>query len=219
MRRREFIALIGGTVTSLTPVRSGTAQQPTKPYRIGILETIPPSLNAANLAAFRQGMEELGYVEGRNVVFEYRSADGASERFPALASELVGLNVHLIVTRGTPAAIAAKNATSTIPIIMAAIGEPIGPGVVAELARPGGNVTGLSAFVHELQGKRVELIKEMLPSMKKVGALLNMGEYGQPGGSAGVAGDADRRKGSTPRIRASRRAEFARDRVGFQARR
>ena len=175
MRRREFIALLGGVVAPLACVRSGLAQPRTKPYRIGILETISPSLNAANLAGFRQGMQELGYVEGRDTILEYRSADGASERFPALASELVALGVDVIVTRGTPAAIAAKTATSTIPIIMAAIGEPIGPGVVAQLARPGGNVTGLSAFVTELHGKRIELMKEMLPSTKRVGALLNMG--------------------------------------------
>ena len=104
------------------------------------------------------GLRELGYIENQNYSLEYRSADGEGGRFPALADELVRLGVDLIVTRGTPAARAAKHATETIPIVMAAIGEPLGMGVVASLVRPGGNVTGLSAFVTELAGKRVEML-------------------------------------------------------------
>jgi putative ABC transport system substrate-binding protein len=132
-------------------------------------------LNVKNIDALRRGLRELGYVENQNYILEYRSADGHGERFPVLAGELVRLHVDLIVTRGTPAAQAAKNATETIPIVMAAIGEPLGVGVVASLARPGGNVTGLSAFVTELAGKRVELAKELWPGSSTVGLLNNMG--------------------------------------------
>ena len=144
-------------------------------YRIGILETVSASLNMENLDALRRGLRELGYVENKNYTLEYRSADGDAGRFPALADELVRLRVDLIVTRGTPAARAAKNATETIPIVMAAIGEPLGMGVVASLARPGGNVTGLSAFVTELAGKRVELAKELRPESSTAALLHNMG--------------------------------------------
>ena len=120
-------------------------------------------------------MRELGYVEKQNYVLEYRSADGDAGRFPALAEELVQLRCDLIVTRGTPAARAAKSATESIPIVMAAIGEPLGIGVVASLARPGGNVTGLSAFVTELAGKRVELLKELRPGHSTAAFFHNMG--------------------------------------------
>ena len=156
-----------------TPL-AADAQQAGKIYRIGVLETISATLNVANLNALRQGLRELGYVEGQNVVIEYRSADGRAERFPDLATELVRLKVDLIVTRGTPAARAAKNVTGAIPVVMAAIGEPLGTSVVAGLARPGGNVTGLSAFVTELEGKRLELLREMVPRIARIAALFNM---------------------------------------------
>ena len=132
-------------------------------------------MNGPNLAGLMRGLRELGYVDGRNLEIVYRSADGRADRFPELASELVRLGVDLIVTRGTPAAKAAKQATGTIPVVMAAIGEPLGVGVVASLARPGGNITGFSAFVTELAGKRVELLKEARPSITRVGSLLNIG--------------------------------------------
>jgi putative ABC transport system substrate-binding protein len=140
---------------------------------IGILETISPELNSANLDALRRGLRELGYTEGQNIRLEYRSAEGQGSRFPALAAELARLKVDLILTRGTPAAIAAKEATSTIPIVMAALGNPVGSGIVAGLARPGGNVTGFSAF-SELTGKRVELMKEVVPGVSRVGFLNDM---------------------------------------------
>jgi putative tryptophan/tyrosine transport system substrate-binding protein len=179
MRRREVIAglaaLSSGAVAS--PV---CAQQALRIYRIGIIETVAPAHNKANLAALVGALRELGYVEGANLHIEYRSADGEAARFPEIAAELVTAGVDLIVTRGTPAALAAKNATQSIPIVMAAIGEPIGPGVVAQLARPGGNITGLSAFVTELQGKRVQLIKEAVPGTTCVSALLNMGNPVSP---------------------------------------
>jgi ABC-type uncharacterized transport system substrate-binding protein len=151
------------------------AQQGQRVYRVGVLETISPALNAANFDAFRQGLRALGYVEGQNLVIEYRSADGDASRFPALASELVRLQVDVLVTRGTPAALAAKDAVGAIPVVMAAIGEPLGLGIVADLARPGGKVTGLSAFATTLSGKRAELLREMLPDLKRIAALLNMG--------------------------------------------
>src|SRR5215813_1030757 len=141
---------------------------------IGILETISPELNSANLDALRRGLRELGYPEGQSIRLEYRSAEGEASRFPALAAELVLLKVDLIVTRGTPATIAAKEATSTIPIVMAALGDPVGSGIVPGLARPGGNVTGFSAFFTELAGKRVELMKEVIPGVTRVGFLNNM---------------------------------------------
>jgi putative ABC transport system substrate-binding protein len=121
MRRREFIA--GATALAAWPVAARAQQR--KTFRIGIVETISAELNAANLAGFRRGSRDLGYVEGRNLVLEYRSADGDASRFPALISELIDLKVDLIVTRGTPAALAAKRATSTIPIVMASLGEPL----------------------------------------------------------------------------------------------
>jgi ABC-type uncharacterized transport system substrate-binding protein len=169
MRRREFITLLGGA--ALGWPLAARAQQ-VKIWRIGMLETIAPERNAANLAALRQGLRELGYVEGQNYVLEHRSADGRAERFPSLAAELVRARVDLIITRGTPAVQAAKAATSTIPIVMAAVGEALV--VVESLAHPGGNVTGLSAFTTELAGKRVELVKEVLPGTARIALFHNM---------------------------------------------
>src|SRR5262245_22453143 len=120
------------------------AQQAGKVYRIGILETRSAALNAANVNAFRQGMRELGYTEGHNLEIVYRSSDGRDERFSDLANELIRLKVDLILTRGTPASLAAKKASRTVPVVMAASGDPVGTGLVASLGHPGGNVTGLS---------------------------------------------------------------------------
>ena len=171
MDRRTFIGGIAGGL--LAAPLAAPAQQVGKVYRIGILETIPASQNAAKLDALRKGLRDLGYVEGRNLIIEYRSADGRAERFPDLASELVRLKVDLIVTRGTPAAKAVKSVTGTIPVVMAAMGEPLA--VVATLAHPGGNITGLTTFSIELTGKRVEVIKELVPSLSRVALLQNMG--------------------------------------------
>jgi putative tryptophan/tyrosine transport system substrate-binding protein len=170
MDRRTFIGAIAGGL--LAAPLAASAQQAGKVYRIGILETIPASQNAAKLDALRKGLRDLGYVEGRNLIIEYRSADGRAERFPDLASELVRLKVDLVVTRGTPAAKAVKGATGTIPVVMAAMGEPLA--VVATLARPGGNITGLTTFSVELTGKRVEVIKELVPTLSRVALLQNM---------------------------------------------
>ena len=160
MTRREFITLVGGAAAAWP---FGAHGQHEKLWRIGMLETISPALNADNLAAFRKGLRQLGYVEGQSYIIEYRSVEGRAARFPELASELIASKVDIIVTRGTPATLAAKNATATIPVVMAAIGEPLDTGVVTSLSRPGGNVTGFSSFVTELAGKRVELFKEAMP--------------------------------------------------------
>lgn len=180
MRRREFIGFLGGAATCALAGPIGARAEAAKVYRIGVLETIPADHNKANLDGLRDGLREYGYAEGQNLQIEYRSADGHPDRFPQLVTELVGLPVDLIVTRGTPAARAAKAATSTIPVVMAAIGEPLGVGVVASLARPGGNVTGLSSFVTELSGKRVELLKEAFPSIHVVGFMQNIGNPVSP---------------------------------------
>jgi putative ABC transport system substrate-binding protein len=144
-------------------------------YRIGMLETRSIELNAANVDAVREGLRELGYKEGQNLEIVYRSSDGRDERFPDLASELVRLKVDLILTRGTPAALAAKSATGTLPVVMAASGDPVGSGIVRSLARPGGNITGLSSGITESYPKRVELLGELLPGLKRIAVILNMG--------------------------------------------
>jgi putative ABC transport system substrate-binding protein len=171
MRRIGLAVVLSLTLAPLAV----EAQEPGKIYRIGMLETTSMALNAANLDAFRQGLRELGYVEGRNFMIEYRSADGRRERFPELATELVRLKVDVILTRGTPAVMATKNATGTIPVVMAASGDPLLSGVVAGLARPGGNVTGLSAIVVEVTGKRLQLLREVVPGVSRIAVLLDMG--------------------------------------------
>ncbi len=166
-----ILAVVLSTVVAPLAVN---AQRPEKLYRIGVLERTSPAINAANLDGFRQGLGQLGYVEGRHFVIEYRSADGRDERFPGLAAELVQLKVDLILTRGTPAALAAKKATQTIPVVMTGTGDPVGQGIVASLARPGGNVTGLTVSVTETTAKRVELLKELVPRVARIAALYNM---------------------------------------------
>jgi ABC-type uncharacterized transport system substrate-binding protein len=174
MRRREFIGLLGGGAA--WPLASwplvARAQQGGQTFRIGLLETTSAQLNATNLAAFRTGLQELGYAEGRNLVLEYRSADGDAARFPALLAELIGLKVDLIIARGTPAALAVKAATKTIPVVMT-VGEPLL--IVDSLARPGGNITGLSGVQPELETKRLQLLTEVAPGRAGIAALLNMG--------------------------------------------
>jgi putative ABC transport system substrate-binding protein len=176
MDRRTFIGGVAGGL--LAASLAARAQQAGKVYRIGILETIPAAQNAANLDALRKGLRDLGYVEGQNLIIEYRSADGRAERFPELASELLRLKVDLILTRGTPAARAAKNATVTIPVIMATMGDP--RAIVASYAHPGGNITGVTTFSTELQAKRIELLKELVPNLSRVALLHNMGNPAAP---------------------------------------
>ena len=144
------------------------AQQPTKIPRIGYLSGSSPAAFSARRDAFRQGLRELGYVEGKNIVIEWRYAEGKLDRLPALAAELVRLKVDIIVTAGPLQTRAAKQATSTIPIVMTNEGDPVGTGFVASLARPGGNITGLSTLAPELWGKRLELLKEVVPKLSRV---------------------------------------------------
>ena len=148
------------------------AQPPPKTPRIGYLGSASPSAGAHLLEAFRQGLRELGYVEGQNIVIEFRSAEGKWERLPDLAAELVRLKVDVIVGN-TPATLTAKQATRTIPIVMAVAGDPVGSGLVASLARPGGNVTGSSIMVPELAGKRLQLLKEVVPGASRGAVLSN----------------------------------------------
>jgi putative ABC transport system substrate-binding protein len=144
------------------------AQQPKKVPRIGFLSAASPSAIAVRIEAFRQGLRELGYVEGKNIVIEYRYAEGKLDRLPDLAAELVRLKVDVIVTAGGGATPAAKGATVTIPIVMGFDSDPVGNGFVASLARPRGNISGLSTLGLELSGKRLELLKEVLPMASRV---------------------------------------------------
>ena len=148
--------------------------QPGKTWRIGVLETTSIAMNAANLGAFRKGLRELCYVEGKNLVIEYRTAEGRAEKFNDLAAELMRAKVDVIVTRGTPATQAAKTASNTVPIVAAAFGDPVGSGFAKSLSRPGGNITGLSSATPDLAAKRVHLLKETLPKAVRVGVLANL---------------------------------------------
>jgi putative ABC transport system substrate-binding protein len=149
------------------------AQQPTQIQRIGLLSGASPSTNVPRHEAFRQGLGELGYVEGKNIVIEYRYAEGKLDRLPMLAAELVRLNVDIILTAGPGPTRAAKASTSTIPIVMAQDSDPVADGFVASLARPGGNITGLSTFAPELGGKRLEILREVVTKLTRVGVLGN----------------------------------------------
>jgi putative tryptophan/tyrosine transport system substrate-binding protein len=164
--RREFIKLVGGAVIAWPG--AALAQTPSRLWKIGVLanEPWPP------LEGLRDGLRDLGYVEGKTHLFVYRFAQGQAERFPALASELVNLPVDVIVSWGTPASLAAHQATDTIPIVMSA-GDPIGAGIVAGLARPGRNVTGMSVQMAEQEGKRLELLNKLLPNISRVAILSN----------------------------------------------
>jgi|SRR6266849_2722173 len=161
MKRREFIALVGGTAAIWS---SGTYGQQPKVAKIGVLVTTNPE---PFWTTFRQGMCAHGYVEGKNVQFELRSGGGNADRLNELAVELVRLNVDIIVASLTPAVLAARQATTEIPIAMAYAGDPLGTGLVASLARPGANITGLSGFSPELAGKMLQFIREMLPTAQR----------------------------------------------------
>ena len=176
MRRREFIALASSAVAAWPC--GARAQHSEKVYRVGILEPIPENENSANLDALRTGLRQVGYIEGRNLAIDYRSADGRAERFAALAAELVRRKVDVIVTRGTPAVLAARQATGTIPVVMAAMGAPFL--VVDSLARPGGNITGMTTFSTELIGKRIELLKELVPNLSRLALIHNIGNPMSP---------------------------------------
>src|SRR6266705_1076703 len=171
--RRVFVGTLAGGLLAI-PL-AAEAQQAAKIVRIGFLST--------NLAAsphlpeaFRQGLRDLGYVEGRNVVIEYRDAEGKIERFPALAAELVALKVDVIVAPSTPAVLAAKQATKTVPIVFIGAADAVTSTLVSSLARPGGNVTGLSNLASELVGKRLEQLKQTIPGISRVAVLWQPGE-------------------------------------------
>jgi putative ABC transport system substrate-binding protein len=157
----------------LAPPLPAEAQQAALVARIGVLMSGSPEPRRTVLEAFRQGLQHLGYTEGKNFVMEYRFSEGRDERLPDLAAELVQLRVDIIVTSGIPPPLAAKKATRTIPIVMGVVGDAVGTGLVDSLARPGGNVTGLTLLGPELSGKRLEILKETVPRLARVGVLLN----------------------------------------------
>jgi len=167
VKRRDFIALLGGAAA--WPL-AGRAQQPAKTVCLGLLATLP----LPPVQRLFPKLREHGYVEGLNLRVEARFAEGRDDRYPALAAELVALPVDIIVTWGTPAALAAKQATKTVPIVMGAIADPVSVGIVSNLARPEGNITGFSSQNADLEGKRLELLKDLLPRLNRVGILANV---------------------------------------------
>jgi putative ABC transport system substrate-binding protein len=173
LRRRQFITLLGGAATPW-PL-AARAQQAGKPPTIGFLGQTTLSGGSEWVAAFVQRLHELGWNEGRTIAIEYRWAEGREERFAEIAAEIVRLRVDVIVTSGTPQVLAVKQATSVIPIVFATAGDPVGTGVVASLARPGGNVTGLSNQHTDLAGKRLELLREVVPGLRRVAIIGNLG--------------------------------------------
>jgi putative ABC transport system substrate-binding protein len=176
---RKFAIWLLATVLLTTAPPAG-AQQPTKISRIGFLSSLSPAAVSARMDAFRQGLRELGYVEGKNIVIEYRWAEGKTERLPDLAAELVRLKVDVIVTGGPAVNRSAKEATVTIPIVLSFDNDPVGNGFVASLARPGGNITGLSTLAPEISGKQLELLKEIVPKLSRVAVFGNSLQPGNP---------------------------------------
>ena len=171
MKRREFITLLGGSAVSWP--FDGRAQQVSKLPTIGLLGPNSSSIDGPRVGAFVQRLRELGWIEGRNVAIEYRWAEGRVEHLAEFAAEFVRLKVDVIVTSGTPPVIAAKRATSVIPIVFAAVGDPVGVGLVASLAHPGGNVTGSSLQATDLAAKRLELLREVVPSLHHLAIIAN----------------------------------------------
>jgi ABC-type uncharacterized transport system substrate-binding protein len=176
MKRREFVTLIGGAAAWPLTAR---AQKTTKVPRIGYLGYSAPPLERHLIEVFQQGLRSIGYVDGQNVAIEYRSAEGVLERLPALANELIGLNVDIIVTLATPGALAAKQATNSVPIVVAAMADPARDGLIASLSRPGGNVTGATFLGPELIPKRLGLLKEVVPTASRVTVLWHPGVYSE----------------------------------------
>jgi ABC-type uncharacterized transport system substrate-binding protein len=174
MRRRDFLTLLGGAAAWPLAAR---AQQAGKLPTIGFLGATTPAEGGQLLAAFVQRLRELGWVDGRNVAFAIRWGEGRSERFAEIAAELVRLKVDVILTHNTPPVLAAKQATSSIPIVFASAGDPVGIGVVASLARPGGNVTGLSGQQTDVVGKRLELLREVVPGLRRLAILASDSPY------------------------------------------
>ncbi len=174
------VLIIALALALLAAPLAAEAQALAKVPRIGFLSTRSPTDNPHILEAFRQGLRELGYVEGQNIAIEYRWAEGKFQRLPDLAAELVRLKVDVIVTGAPPAPGAAKQATSTIPIVFAVTGDPVAEGLVASVARPGGNITGLASIAPELVGKQLELLKEVVPKVSRVAVLQNPSNHSHP---------------------------------------
>ena len=172
MTRREFISLLAGAAAAL-PL-AARAQQAAKLPTIGFMGQTTRSAAGEWTAAFVQRLRELGWIDGRNVAIEYRWGEGRDERFAEIAAEFVRLKVDVIVTSGTPQVLAAKQATSVIPIVFATAGDPVGTGLVTSLARPGGNVTGLSNQMTDLAGKRLELLREVVPNLRRLAIIANV---------------------------------------------
>jgi putative tryptophan/tyrosine transport system substrate-binding protein len=170
IRRREFIGALGSAAAAW-PLASRAQQPAGHIWRLGILQPGTPPEPLVEVT--RQRLRELGYIEGRNIVLEYRWAEGKNERLADLAKELIGLKVDVITTLSTPAALAARNATTTIPIVFTGVGDPVGAGVVPSLARPGGNATGISLMATELSAKRLEILREIVPGTSRVAMLWN----------------------------------------------
>jgi putative ABC transport system substrate-binding protein len=170
VNRRTFLC---GLTLGVFGAPLAAQAQTGKLYRVGFLGNTTAALEANLVGPFRQGLRDLGYVEGQNIVIEYRWAEGKYERFPALISELLAQKVDVIVTAGTPATLAVKKATSLVPLVMVAVGDPVGTGVVPSLNRPGGNITGLTSISTEMDGKRLELLREVVPSVSHVAVLWN----------------------------------------------
>jgi putative ABC transport system substrate-binding protein len=171
-RRRFLLTSLAGV---LAAPRAVEAQRAGKVYRIGFLGNSTPALEANLVGRFREGLRDLDYVEGLNVLIEYRWAEGQYERFTALIAELIALKVEVIVTAGTPASLAVKKATTSTPLVMVAVGDPVATGLVASLARPGGNITGLTSIAEEMEGKRLELLREVAPKVSHIAVLWNAG--------------------------------------------
>ena len=173
LKRREFITLLGGAAVAW-PL-AARAQQPATLPTIGYLGASPPEVASQWTAAFVQRLRELGWIEGRTIAIEYRWADGSTERFAEIAAEFVRLKVNLIFTYSTPSVVAAKQATSSIPIVFPTAGDPVGNKLVVSLARPGGNVTGLSTQQTDTASKRIELFREVVPGLHRLAILANVG--------------------------------------------
>jgi putative ABC transport system substrate-binding protein len=165
--------VVGAAIAIAVACASASAQQAGKVHRIGFLGNSTAALEAHLVRAFREGLRDFGYVEGGNIRIEYRWADGKYERFPALINELLAEKVAVIVTAGTPATLAVKKATTSLPLVMVAVGDPVGTGIVPSLSHPGGNITGLTSISTEMDAKRLELLREVLPHLSHVAVLWN----------------------------------------------
>jgi putative ABC transport system substrate-binding protein len=216
MRRREFMTLLGGAVA--TWPLAARAQQPAKMPTIGFLAA-SPWIESQRVAAFVQRLRELAWIDGHNLAIEYRWAEGRKEQYMEAAAGLVRLKVDVIVTMATPSALAAQQATSVIPIVLAGVGDPVGTGLVASLARPGGNITGTSAQTADLASKRVELLRDVIPGLRRLAIMANVGipgsvlEMGEAQAAARKLGlevtTSEIRRATTSRLR-SRRSGTAR---------